>query len=57
MLPLRLSTQSYAWGVPASLPSKVLDLGRANGVDGTSGPDPDEKFAELWWVAGHSHTD
>ena len=77
MLPLRLATQSYAWGVPAAQPSKVwdfctmfvhaswfrvvcsicltvillpqvLDLARANGVEGTSGPEPDEVFAELW---------
>lgn len=48
MLPLRLATQSYAWGVPAAAPSKVLELARANGVEGTADPEPDESFAELW---------
>lgn len=48
MLPLRLATQQYAWGVPAAIPSKVLSLARANGAEGTAAPDASEKFAELW---------
>jgi hypothetical protein len=45
MLPLRLATQRYAWGVPASASSKVQSLARANGVEDASSNEP---FAELW---------
>lgn len=33
-----------------ALSCQVLELGRANGAEGTSSPEPDEQFAELWWV-------
>lgn len=50
MLPLRCATQSYDWGVPASLDSKVLTLARANGVDAAAANtrSSDTRFAELW---------
>lgn len=55
MLPLRLSTQSYSWDVPAAQASKVLELARANGVEGLTSIDPKEPLAELWSVGRGVH--
>lgn len=33
-----------------ALSCQVLELGHANGVEGTSSPEPDKQCAELWCV-------